>query len=252
MGFETVFHFVMRDREKILDLFELLAGARHSPSFLRPGGVAAEATEGFVERALEFCDLMQKRFKEYNDLFCFNEGIIHRTVGVGKLSREQVTGRGLTGPSARASGVSMDARVDLPYSAYSQVDFDIAVGPFSSGSTGDVHDRIVIRVREIAASLEIIRQVSDSLPKGRSNIPGDSLANLKMPAGEAISWVESSRGLLGCHVVSEGFAKPTRVAFRSPSLGAVSALSDVLVGQRIEDIAAIVASLDISMGEAER
>ncbi len=251
VGAETMVHYVLRDREKILDLFELLTGARFTLNFLRFGGVAADVTEGFVERVLETCELIRVRLKEYNDLFSFNQAFIKRTAFLGVIQPVQARRVGLTGPNARASGVAVDTRKERPYSGYQKLDFEITLGHGAAGTVGDTHDRFLMRLREIAQSLELLKQLSDAVPSGEfasQRIERDFV----VPPGEAYARVESSRGLLGCYVVSDGKSNPARVSFRVPSLAGASIAPGLLVGNRLEDLPVILASLDIGVAEVDR
>lgn len=251
VGSETIIHYLLRDREKVLDLFELLTGARFSINFLRFGGVSADITDGFIERVLEVCDLIRFRMKEYNDLFTYNHGFLKRTTYVGTLSQELVLNCGITGPNARASGISFDVRKVLPYLRYDQLEFEVPVGSGEGGNRGDAHDRFILRLREMSQSLEILRQICDTVPQGEfinRKLDKDAI----VPAGEAYSRIESPRGLLGCHVVSDGSSRPSRVHFRVPSLSNLMAISHLLVGIRIEDLPVVLASLDLGIAEADR
>ena len=218
VGAETIVHYMLRDREKILDLFELLTGARFSLNFLRFGGVSADVTDGFIERVAEVCDLIQIRTKEYNDLFTFNHGFLKRTAFVGTLSPKLIYAYGITGPNARASGLVQDVRKDEPYLGYHQVDFKIPSGMGEGGCLGDTHDRFVIRLREVTQSIEILKQLVEDIQPGPF-LTGDLEKNHQIPEGEAYARIESSRGLLGCHVVSDGSNRPNRIQIRPPSLG---------------------------------
>jgi NADH-quinone oxidoreductase subunit D len=251
VGAETLFHYAFRDREKILDLFELLTGARHSLGFMRFGGVAAEVTDGFIERVLDFCDLIQIRFKEYNDLFSFSQALIGRTASVGVLDPELGRSAGVTGPNIRASGIYMDVRKQIPYCGYQQIDFDVSLGRGEVGQLGDTHDRLIVRIREIAASIRILRQVCESMPGGPYR--GGALdPDFSLPAGEGYARVESARGMLNCHVVSEGGKAPARVSFRTPTQAALVVLPKLVEGTRLEDLPIILESLDLSMAEADK
>ncbi|MGK5083595.1 NADH-quinone oxidoreductase subunit D [Bdellovibrionota bacterium FG-1] len=249
VGAETMLHYVLRDRERVLDLFELLSGARFSLNFLRFGGVRADVTEGFIERVLEVCDLAQVRLKEYNDLFTYNHAFLLRTMKVGVLSPEQISKWGVTGPSARASGVGMDIRRAHPYSGYSKWDFEVPVESQASGS--GAHTRFLVHLREIAQSVVILRQAAEKIPPGEFAI-GRIDRDFAVPEGEGYSRIESSRGLLGCHVVSDGSARPARVQFRTPSSAHLLMVPSLLPGIRIEDLPVLLASLDLGVAEADR
>ena len=250
-GSETLFHYAFRDREKILDLFELLTGARHSLGFLRFGGVAAEVTDGFIERVLDFCDLIQIRFKEYNDLFSFSRALVGRTASVGVLESEVARRAGVTGPNIRASGVSLDVRKQIPYCGYQQIDFDVPLGHGEVGTTGDSHDRLIVRIREIASSVGILRQVCENMPGGPFRL-GALDPDFSVPPGEGYARVESSRGMLSCHTVSEGGTSPARVSFRTPTQAALEVLPVLVEGARLEDLPIILESLDLSIAEADK
>jgi NADH-quinone oxidoreductase subunit D len=251
VGAETIVHYVLRDRERVLDLFELLTGARFSLNFLRFGGVAADVTEGFIERVLDVCDLIRVRIKEYNDLFTFHHSYMKRTAGVGVISTESLRALGITGPNARAAGHKLDVRKEFPYTGYRDLDFEIPVGRGERGARGDVHDRFLVRLREIEQSVHILRQSVESIPSGEfaSMRVGDGFA---VPAGGAYARIESSRGLLGCHVVSDGALSPHRVQFRPPSTAHLLIIPELVCGIRIEDLPVVLASVDIGIAEADR
>ncbi len=251
VGSETIIHYLLRDRERILDLFELLTGARFSLNFLRFGGVSADVTDGFIERVLEVCELIRIRMKEYNDLFTFNFGFLKRTAQVVPISKRLVLASGMTGPNARASGIDLDVRKKFPYSGYSKLDFSVPVGRGDSGILGDVHDRFLIRLREITESMEILKQLLDVVPSGE-HLNRKFKKDFVVPAGEAYARVESSRGLLGCHVVSDGGPTPSRIQFRTPTVANLMAIPQVVRGIRIEDLPVVLASLDLGIAEADR
>ncbi len=249
VGAETVLHYLLRDREKIIDLFELLTGARFSLNFLRIGGVRADVTEGFIERVLDVCDLIRVRLKEYNDLFTFNHAFLKRTINVGVLSPALIKKYGMTGPNARASGINADVRKDRPYSGYEILDFEVPLGRGEGGTLGDAHERFLIRLREVSQSIEILKQVTEGLPLGEYLTPTEDKA---VPEGEAYVRVESSRGLLGCHLMSLGGTAPHRVQFRAPSGFHLQAVPELITGLKLEDLSVVLASLDLSISEADR
>lgn len=251
VGADTVIHYILRDREKILDLFELLTGARFALNFLRFGGLASDVSEGFLERVIEVGELIRTRLKEYNDVFSFNYVFLKRSTGVGILTPAQAIRHGVTGPNARASGVSFDVRRNHPYSGYERLEINAIVGSGEFGVAGDAHDRFLVRLREISQSLDMIRQIAEALPDGEYQGIG-ALEDFAPPSGEAYVRVESSRGLLGCHLVSDGSSHPCRIQFRVPSVCALSAAQDLLVGTRIEDLPVILASFDLSLAEVDR
>ena len=266
VGSETIVHYVLRDRERILDLFELLTGARVSLNFLRYGGVKGDVTDGFIERVLDVCDLIRFRMKEYNDIFTFNAIFLKRTLGVAPLSVELIEQAGITGPNARASGVREDSRKGSPL--YQALEFDIPSGKSedffaqgwrgllartSKGCVGDVHDRFLVRLREMTQSIEILRQLVAQMPLGvyqNTSIHIDR--NYPIPPGESYQRMESARGRLGCHVVSDGQNFPGRIQFSTPTRASLWALPQLVRGIRIEDLPVVLASLDLSIAEADR
>jgi NADH-quinone oxidoreductase subunit D len=249
VGAETMVHYVLRDRERLLDLFELLTGARFSINFLRFGGVRADVTEGFIERVLEACDLIQVRLKEYNDLFTFNHAFIMRTATIGVVSPELIRALGVTGPTARASGVPFDARKAYGYTGFDKLDFEIPIESAPQG--GGAHARFLVHLREISQSVSVLRQAADRVPSGEF---GHGLVDkdFAVPEGEAFVGVESARGLLGCHVVADGSPTPARVQFRAPSSSHLTLVPPLLPGIRIEDLPVMLASLDLGLAEADR
>jgi len=251
VGSETFTHYVLRDREKLLDLFELLTGARFSLSFLRFGGVKADVTEGFIERVIETCDLLRVRLKEYNDLLTFNQVFLKRTSGVGQISKEQVMRWGITGPNARASGVSFDIRKTHPYSEFEKVDFHVPVSNSKGTHGGDAHDRFLIRLLEIEQSLEMLKVFADKIPSGPF-LETKSGSDFKVPRGEGWIRIESSRGFLGCYLMSDGGLSPSRVQFRTPTSSNLLVIPEVVVGLKIEDLPLVLASLDLNIAEADR
>jgi NADH-quinone oxidoreductase subunit D len=251
VGSDTMLHYVLRDREKVLDLLELQTGSRASLNFLRFGGVVADVTEGFMERVHETVDMLRVRLKEYNDLFTFNRAFVKRTANVGIISSEFAKHLGISGPNARAAGLPYDVRKSYPYCGYDQLDFHIPLGKGEGGTQGDSLDRFLLRLREIALGIDLLKQAVESLPRGP--FWKESLMdNFEVPAGEAYVRVESPRGMLGCHLVSDGGKNPSRVQFRVPTLPLLQAVPDLLVGGRLEDLPVILASLDLGIAEADR
>ena len=245
---ETAFHYILRDREKILDLYELQTGSRFSPNYLCFGGVGFDVSEGFVEKVLEVRNLLKIRISEYNKLFSRNFGFLNRAKETGVLSLQAIKKFGITGPNARASGQRFDVRSSWPYSDYAA--FDFSGYEQSDFVGGDIYDRYRIRLLEMNQSLELIKQVSESVTDG-DIISSDYKPKMSLPSGEAYACVESPRGLLGCSVVSDGGQIPVRVQFNTPSSHVLEGLPEVLRGERIEDLAVVLASLDICVAEVD-
>lgn len=251
VGSETFAHYVLRDRERILNLFELLTGARFSLNFLRFGGVKADVTEGFIERVLETCELLKVRLKEYNDLITFNQVFLKRTSGVGLASKSQIAHWGVTGANARSSGIAFDVRKAFPYIGYEKIDFEVPIQKSQDREPGDAHDRFLVRLLEIEQSLEILKEVAETVPRGpflETRVDRGFI----VPRGESFIRVESPRGLLGCHMMSDGEIYPSRVQFRTPTSSTLLLIPEIVIGLRIEDLPVVLASLDLNLAEADR
>jgi NADH-quinone oxidoreductase subunit D len=244
LGGLTGFLYTFRDREEILDLFEMVCGSRLTASYMRIGGVAQDLPEGFVPKTKEFLQKFSISVAEYNGLITGNEIFQRRTKKVGVLSAEQAVDMSLSGPVLRASGVGHDLRKVRPYSIYSQFEFEVPLG-----ANGDCFDRYYLRVLEMAESVKIIEQALASLPEGpvMAKIP----RIIKPPAGEVYTEIESSKGIMGVYVVSDGSPKPYRVHFRRPSFINLGYLAEMVRGWKVADVVAILGSLDIVLGEVD-
>lgn len=250
-GFETVSHYILRERELVLDLFELMTGRRFNPNFFRLGGVAADITEGFIERIHEATRLIEIRLREYHALMIENRAFVDRLAWQGILSPELALLKGMTGPSARASGVMIDLRKTEPYSGYEQFDFRVSMGTGARGTIGDGFDRMMVRLEEIRESLLLLSHAVDNVPAG-DFLALNMTPDFSVPAGEAYSRVESPRGTLACHVVSDGGSRPVRVQWRTPSASNIEILPEILPGITLQDLPAILASFDLSLAEVDR
>lgn len=250
LGSSTAFMYALRDREKINNLFEMLCGARLTYNYIRIGGVAADVTEGFLEKTYEFLDYLMPKLKEYNDLLSNNRIFIGRLASVGAISLSTAVDCGVTGPILRAAGLKHDMRKVAPYCGYQKYDFDIPVGKGEVGALGDAFDRHMVRIREIEQSASIIRQALDILPEGpfMTQLP----RVFKAPKGESYAAVESPRGALGVYVSSTGEKHPARVRFRTPSFATLNLFPQLLTQVPLSDVATTVGSLDIMVSEVDR
>lgn len=234
-----------RERERILDLFEEICGARLTYNYIRIGGVMADAPEGWEAKVRAFCKEMWGRIKEYDTLLTYNPIFMDRTQNVGLMTPEQAIAWGITGPNLRATGFKADVRKDDPYSLYPQFDFDIPVG-----KQGDCWERYCVRVAEMRESLKIIEQALDKIK------PGEWMAKLpkvyRVPAGEGYGHLEAPRGDLGFYIVSDGTPSPYRMHIRAPSFINLQALQETLKGWKVADVIAILGSIDIVLGEVDR
>ena len=246
LGAMTVFLYCFRERETILDFFEMITGARLTINFFRIGGVPADLPPQFFARAWEFLETFPDRIKEYEALLTRNKIWLKRTKGVAVISAEDAIDLGLTGPSLRGSGVSFDIRRAEPYSVYDRFQFDIPIG-----EKGDVFDRYMVRVEEMRQSIRIIRQGLEQIPEGDliSRVP----RKLKPPAGaEVYVRIEAPKGELGFYIVSDGGEKPYRLKIRGPSFVNLQSLPLMVQGGLVADVVAAIGSIDVVLGEVDR
>ena len=266
----SLFLYCFREREIILDILEMCSGQRMMTSYIRPGGLWRDVPAEFEQAVRHFLRIFPARIKEYEGLLTKNPLWIDRTRGIAVVSGEEAVRCGLTGPSLRGSGVDFDLRKARPYAGYDQYEFEVPLG-----SHGDVYDRYVIRMEEMRQSLRIVEQALGRLPKGpvRSDNrkfvppPRSELANsmealihhfklwtegFPAPKGAVYVAVESPRGELGCYLEGDGGPKPYRVHFRTPSFAHLQALPHLARGHLVADLVAIIGSLDIVLGDADR
>jgi len=246
LGFDTMTRIAWGDREKILHLLELMSGGRVYQIYNVIGGVRRDVPDEFKNRARKVMEFFEKRLKEYDDLIFKNATVITRTGGKGVIDPEDAWKLDITGPNLRASGIGFDIRKSSPYAAYQELDFDVPVF-----KDGDVYHRILLRRREIEESMHIISQALDKLPEGRINT-GFKVFQ-KIPEGEAMHCVESARGELCFHIVSDGSNKPYRVKVRGPTFDMMlSLLPKLLKGEYIADVNLILWSLDNCPADHDR
>ena len=237
MGAVTAFIYGMRDREKIMDIFEETAGGRLMVNYNVIGGLAKDIHPNFRKRVKEFIPYMRKMLREHHLLFTGNPIATGRMKGVGYLAREKAVALGITGPAGRASGWANDIRKSEPYAAYGRVDFEQVLR-----TGGGTFDRYIIRLHEIEQSLRIIEQLIDNIPEGP--YAEKTKAVVRLPEGEFFQRVENSRGQFGVHITSTGDKTPYRVKFRSPSMVLVGALKAVAPGNKVADLIMLGGSLD--------
>jgi NADH-quinone oxidoreductase subunit D len=244
-SFFTAFMYMFREREKIVDLFEMVTGQRLLYNYMRFGGVSQDFPDAFLPALNKFLQTMPGFIDEYDQLLAENEILLARTKGIGILSKEAAVNASCSGPMLRGSGIQWDIRKADPYGAYDRLEFDIPVG-----ETGDCYDRYRVRIAEMRQSLRIIEQAVAQLPSGKVLNPVP--LRVRPPAGEAYARIESPRGLLGCYLVADGGEKPYRCHFRSPAFLNLTTLRPLLIGQKLADAIVIFGSIDISMGEVDR
>jgi NADH-quinone oxidoreductase subunit D len=291
LGASTVFIYGMREREKVLDLFELITGLRMNHAFIRPGGVSQDLPSGAIEKLREFLGVMPGKLGELRALFDAAPVFHARTKGVAYLDLEGCMTFGVTGPMLRGTGLPWDLRKSQPYCGYETYDFDVP-----TVTTCDAYGRYLVRMDEIDQSLRIIEQCVERLSAKRpahdpvmiedakigwparlalgpdglgpapdhiAHIMGQSMEALihhfklvtegfRVPAGQAYAAVESPRGELGCHVVSEGGTRPFRVHLRDPSFNHLQALPAMAEGGMVADVIPAIASIDPVLGGVDR
>jgi NADH-quinone oxidoreductase subunit D len=266
----SVFLYCFREREYILDVFEMVAGQRMMVSYFRPGGLWRDLPDEFEDAIRQFLDFMPARIADYEALTKNNPIWLDRTKGIGVVSAQEAVSWGMSGPSLRGSGVNWDLRRARPYCGYEQYEFDVPVE-----TDGDVYARYLCRMEEMKQSLGIIRQAMDKLPKGPINIddrkivppPRSELGSsmeavihhfklwtegFSVPVGYVYSSVESPRGEFACYLRSDGGPKPARCHFRTPSYVHLAALPFMSKRSFVADVVSIIGSIDIVLGEIDR
>ncbi|MSQ41950.1 MAG: NADH-quinone oxidoreductase subunit D [Dehalococcoidia bacterium] len=244
-AWQTPLLYMWREREKILDLFEMTCGARLTTNYMRIGGVAFDPPPEFFPAASALLDELPARIAEYTELLVDNEIFLARTRNVGVISAADAINASLAGPMLRGSGVPWDLRKAEPYCGYDRFDFAVPVG-----RAGDAYDRFMVRMEEVRQSVGIVRQALDGLPPGahKTDIP---LA-LRPEPGEAYARVEGPRGELGFYLVSDGGPAPYRFHIRAPSLINLTLLREMAVGASLPDAIVALGSIDIVVGEIDR
>jgi NADH-quinone oxidoreductase subunit D len=252
-AWQTPLMFGMREREKILDLFEMASGARMMCNYFRFGGVWRDLPPEFMPQLKELMQGLPSFFDEFERLLKENEILLSRTINVGVLPKEVAVSYSVTGPVLRASGIPYDVRRAEPYSVYDELDFDIPIG-----SVGDVYDRFLIRIEEMRQSYRILQQVIERLPDTTGGHINPAMANigkqkaLRPPPGDAYARIESPKGELGFYLVSDGSERPYRYKVRAPSFINLTPLGDMCRGHKVADVVVILGSIDIVMGEVDR
>jgi NADH-quinone oxidoreductase subunit D len=246
LGHSTMFMWPTGDRELFIDLLEALTGARVTHAYNIPGGVRNDMPEGFKDRAIRQVRYFEKRLKEYEDIFYNMPLFRQRTEQVGVLTKEDAVKLGVTGSVVRASGIPYDIRKAEPYDIYNELDFKVQYM-----KTGDSFARSYVPFLDMKESCHIIEQLLDKMPQS-GEVRAKLQPNPKGPAGEVYRRVESGRGALGFHIVSDGTPKPYRVKMSVGSFRNMLALPFLLVGQRLADMPAIYWSLNYWPVEADR
>jgi len=250
MGAFSPFLYALREREYILDLFEQLCGARLTLSYINVGGVTWDLPPEFLEKLTEFLDYFSPKIDEYNQLLSFNHIFVKRAANIGVVSKELAIAYALSGPMIRGSGIPLDLRRDRPYSIYSKLEFDVAVGSGMKGTLGDCWDRHWVKMLEMKESVKILRQCIAQMPGGnyRAKLP----RVMKVKPGEIYAEYENPRGQLGFFIESQGGPIPYRVKIRGPSFVNLACLGELCKNVLLADVPAIIGSIDVVMGEVDR
>ncbi|MBN2874065.1 MAG: NADH-quinone oxidoreductase subunit D [Spirochaetales bacterium] len=248
IGLYTMPNWSISDRDRVLDLFEELTGGRVYHIFNMPGGVRRDLPDGFKNRVRDVMDYVESRLSEYDDLFFNNKILLNRAVGTGILPVDKAIAWGATGPNLRAAGFAHDVRKDDPYEVYEELEFDVP-----TAADSDAYSRLIVRRREIAESIRIVRQVLDKIPEGPVWNKQPNPLKWRVPAGDAYVRTESSKGEYAYYMVSDGGVRPYRVHVRGASVThGVHILENMLAGARIEDASQIMFSLDACPPEVDR
>jgi NADH-quinone oxidoreductase subunit D len=237
--------YMLRERERVLDLFDMVCGQRLTYNYMRIGGVSQDLPDEFLPALKKLVKQFRNHIDEMERLLKQNEILLVRSRGVGILSKEVAINCGISGPVLRSTGYKWDIRKADPYSVYDRFEFDIPTGEF-----GDNYDRYRVRLEETRQSLRIIEQAMKQIPGGayRAEVP----QILHPPTGEAYAHIESPKGELGFYLVSDGSIAPYRFHVRPPSLINLTALTDMVKGWKVADLISIFGSIDITMGEVDR
>jgi NADH-quinone oxidoreductase subunit D len=243
----TPLMYAFREREKILDLFESLTGARMMCNYMRFGGCRVDLPEGWIEQAARVVADFPRFVDEFERLISGNEILMARTQGVGILSKTLAVNAGVTGPMLRATGVNYDIRKVDRYGIYDRFSFRVPLGEH-----GDVYDRYMIRILEIRESLKILEPALRDIPKGSIIDPKAKLRGFRPKIGEAYGRIEAPKGELGFYLISDGSPNPYRYRVRPPSFINLTILEDMCLGQLVADVVIILGSVDIVLGEVDR
>lgn len=270
MGAMSAMFYGFREREVLLDFFEMVTGLRMNHGYFVPGGVWEDLPKGWETAVGNIVKLMPGRIDEYEELLSNNPVFLERTKGIGVLKAAEALDLGATGPIARASGIDWDLRRDMPYDAYGEAKFSVPLG-----TEGDVYARYKVRMAEMRESVKIVEQMAAGMPGGdfknmdpKVTHPPRAELNTSMeavihhfklstqgytvPPGEAAASVESPRGELGCYAVSDGGTSPYRCHVRDPSFVNIQSLGPMATGGLIADLISSIASIDPVMGGVDR
>ncbi|MEX0784704.1 MAG: NADH-quinone oxidoreductase subunit D [Dehalococcoidia bacterium] len=243
----TTFTYAWRERERIYDLFEEVAGDRMFPTYLRPGGVSMDLPENFEQRCRWVLDSARQGMEDLDGMMTGNEIFVERCRDLGPITPERGIALGLSGPMLRATGLPWDIRKAEPYSIYDRLDFEVPVG-----RQGDVFDRYFVRLAEMYQSMRIVEQCLDQMPKSGLVLNPNLPKTLRIESGECYIRTEGTKGEYSVYALAKGGNKPYRMKLRSPSFCNLSGLREMVVGTYVADAIVILGSLDIVLGEVDK
>ncbi|MBF0128357.1 MAG: NADH-quinone oxidoreductase subunit D [Alphaproteobacteria bacterium] len=270
VGAMTPLLWLFEEREKLMEFYERVCGARMHANYFRPGGVAADMPDGLAEDILRWTGTFPALIEDMETLLDENRIFKQRTVNIAPITAEQALDRGMTGPVLRSAGLAWDLRKAQPYDVYDEMDFDIPIG-----KNGDCYDRYLVRVEEMRQSLRIIRQCLEKMPAGPVRLEDGKVQSprrsemkrsmealiqhfklftegVRVPAGETYTAVEAPKGEFGVYLISDGSGKPYRCKIRSPGFAHLAAFEVFAKGHMLADITAVIGSIDIVFGEIDR
>ena len=270
VGAMTPLLWGFEEREKLMEFYERVSGARLHAAYFRPGGVHRDVPAGLLEDVLKFCEEFPRIINDIESLLTENRIFRQRTVDVGIVSKDDALDWGFTGPMLRGSGVPWDLRKSQPYDVYAKMDFDIPVG-----KNGDCFDRYLVRIEEMRQCLRIIKQCIEEMPGGPVRTQDNKIAppsrsemkqsmealihhfklyteGYRVPEGETYTAVEAPKGEFGVYIVADGTNKPYRCKIRAPGFAFLQATDFLSKGHMLADMVAIVGSMDIVFGEIDR
>ena len=270
VGAMTPFLWTFEEREKLMEFYDAVSGARMHAAYIRPGGVSMDMPAGLPERIMTWANQFPKIIDDMEGLLTENRIFKQRVVDIGRVTADEAVAWGFTGPNLRASGIAWDLRKAQPYDGYEEMDFDIAIG-----KNGDCYDRYLVRVVEMRQSIRIIKQCLEKMPTGPVRVNDRKIMSppraemkssmealihhfklytegYKVPAGEVYAAVEAPKGEFGVYVVADGTNRPYRCRIRAPGFVHLQGMDFMLRGHMLPDVPAVLGSIDIVFGEVDR
>ncbi|KAJ1999933.1 ndufs2, NADH ubiquinone oxidoreductase 49 kd subunit, partial [Coemansia thaxteri] len=270
VGGLTPFLYLFEERERLMEFYERVCGARMHSAYVRPGGVAQDIPRGLLQDIYEWADAYPDRLDEVEEMVTSNRIWLARTVDVGKITAQEALDWGITGPMLRSTGIRYDIRKSAPYEVYDRMEFDVPIG-----TKGDVFDRYLIRMEEMRQSVRIIKQCLDQMPEGPHKVddwkiappPRDSMKQnmealihhfklfsegYNVPAGETYTAIEAPKGEMGIFMIADGSTRPYKCHIRAPGYYHLGAISAFMKNALLADVVAVIGTMDLVFGEVDR